>query len=52
LKAKKLEGKVFGNVQNLTDKGRALGLAKIRNKSSSSKQQKKILGIIQKCRKA
>jgi len=52
LKAKKLEGKTFGNRQNLTAKGRSLGLAKIRAKATSSKQQQKILGIIHKCRTA
>ena len=49
--AKKKQGYTFGNAQNLTAKGRALGLEEIRTKASSNRQQQKILAIIQKCRK-
>ena len=52
LKIKKMEGKSFGHVQNLTGEGRKLGLAKIKAKATSNKQQQKILTIIAKCRMA
>lgn len=48
--AKKKQGQIFGNIQNLTAKGRELGLERIRAKVSSDKQQQKVLGIILKCR--
>ncbi len=49
--AKKKQGQIFGNAQNLTAKGRQMGLEKIRSKTAFDKQQQKVLAIIHKCRK-
>lgn len=50
--AKKAQGQRFGNAQNLTDKGRKLGLAKIKNKAIEHPSTQKVITIIAKCRKA
>jgi hypothetical protein len=47
---RKQRGKSFGNPQNLTARGRQLGLAKIKTMTTSNNQ--KILKVIEKCRKA
>lgn len=49
---RKLEEQTFGNVQNLTDEGRKLGLAKIKAKAGNGGQSQKVLEIIEKCRAA
>lgn len=44
--AKKMEGQTFRNIQNLTDDGRKMGLAKIKVKGGNDGQSQKILKII------
>ena len=44
------QGQTFGNPQNLTARGRKLGLATIKAKVENSSQSQKVLEIIEKCR--